>query len=363
MIDERAGDLSVPGRGLEFTEAVIGTAREPMMVLDAGLRVVSANAPFYRAFGGAPEEVEGRPFFDLDGGRWDVPPLRPLLEGLLPDDRTIRNLEVEHAPADGGRRRMRINAGKIWREDEHSELILLAIEEVAGRDDATRGGEMLALIAHEMRTPIAAIRNAVTIAASAEPADLGWCHDVIGRQARKLAMLADDLADADHIRLGRLALRRERVDLDALFRLVIDAVRPLADAKEQVLAPVAAPPGLDLDADPRRLQQILVNLLADVVRSAPPDSRIRVEAARIDDDAILRVRDEGHDAATSPGSSDRVQPIPPGCTVACSAESLGIGVALAKSLVELHGGILFAASGEPRGEFLVRLPASPRLWA
>src|SRR3954451_10173087 len=110
---------------LAFADSIIDTRREPLLVLDAGLRVVRAGREFYRTFGVKPEETEGRLVYDLGDGQWDIPRLRALLEEILPQGATFRDCEVEHTFERIGRKVMLLNARKLHREQNHGDHILL----------------------------------------------------------------------------------------------------------------------------------------------------------------------------------------------------------------------------------------------
>ncbi len=151
MVEQRRGDESgrgqasrpVPGRdayadALGYAEAIIATVREPLVVLEADLRVRTANRSFYRTFRVSAEQTEGRSLFDLGDGQWDIPALRKLLGEVLPQDTAFADFEVEHDFPDIGKKVMLLNARKVYREGNHTELILLAIEDVTALREAER---------------------------------------------------------------------------------------------------------------------------------------------------------------------------------------------------------------------------------
>ena len=115
---------------LEFAESIIDTVREPLAVLDARLRVKYVNRSFYKTFGVTPEDTDNRLIYELGNGQWNIPKLRTLLEEILPRDNSFRDLEVDHVFENIGRRRMVLNARKIWRPNNDSELILLGFEDI-----------------------------------------------------------------------------------------------------------------------------------------------------------------------------------------------------------------------------------------
>ncbi|MBI5057865.1 MAG: sensor domain-containing diguanylate cyclase [Nitrospirae bacterium] len=129
---------------LEFSDAIIATVREPLLVLDNELRIITANRSFYRTFQVDPEETEKRLIYDLGNRQWDIPGLRDLLENILPMNNAFEGFEVEHDFKAIGRKTMLLNARKIYKETNHTEMILLAIEDITERKKAE---EQLKLIA------------------------------------------------------------------------------------------------------------------------------------------------------------------------------------------------------------------------
>jgi PAS domain S-box-containing protein len=121
---------------LAFAESIIDTMRDPLLVLDEGLRVVTASREFYRTFGVKREETEGRLVYELGNQQWDIPRLRTLLETILPQNTSFRDYEVEHVFEGIGRKVMLLNARKLYRDQNASHRILLVIEDVTERRDA-----------------------------------------------------------------------------------------------------------------------------------------------------------------------------------------------------------------------------------
>jgi two-component system, chemotaxis family, CheB/CheR fusion protein len=124
----------------DFAEAIVETVREPLLVFDTEFRVVRATGRYYETFGGSPEDTEGRVFFDLSGGQWNIPPLRTLLEELLPNDTRFENFQIEHDFPWIGHRFLMLNARQIHRPSGGTPMILLAIEDVTqkNRSDLAR---------------------------------------------------------------------------------------------------------------------------------------------------------------------------------------------------------------------------------
>ncbi|HEX5045673.1 MAG TPA: CHASE3 domain-containing protein [Gammaproteobacteria bacterium] len=232
--------------------------------------------------------------------------------------------------------------------------------ERALREADRRKDEFLAVLAHELRNPLAPIRQAAVIArtAGASEAQVRWSHDVIDRQVGHMARLLDDLLDVSRITRGTLEVRRSRVDLSSIVEGAIEMARPLIDARRHALHVDLPAEPLTLDADPLRIAQVLGNLLTNAAKYTEPGGNIRLVARRDGAEVVVRVADNGVGLTTE--SLARifemfVQIAPP---LERTEGGLGIGLALAKGLVQLHGGSIEAQSaGVGQGtELTVRLP-------
>lgn len=230
------------------------------------------------------------------------------------------------------------------------------------RDADRRKDEFLAMLSHELRNPLAAIGYALPLlrpGAAHDDADAAF--ETAERQVRHLARLVDDLLDVSRITTGKIELRREPVDVVAAAARVVEALSAAAEARGHRLSAELPDRPAWVDADVTRLEQVVSNLLNNAVKYTPDGGRIQLIVETEDDEVLIRVRDGG--IGISPemlpkvfdlfaqvdGSLDRSQ------------GGLGIGLTLVRSLVELHGGVVTAASeGVGRGcEFAVRLPLLP----
>ncbi|MED5618315.1 PAS domain-containing protein [Ideonella sp. BN130291] len=223
-----------------------------------------------------------------------------------------------------------------------------------------RKDEFLATLAHELRNPLAPITNALEVLRLKNPVDpaVRWTRDVIDRQVRQMTRLVDDLLDVARITRGRIELRIERVDAAAIVQGAVEAARPFIDASGHTLEVQLPHDTLWLDADPTRLTQVLLNLLNNAAKYTPRGGHIRVSAGCEDAQAVLRVRDTGIGLAPEhlPTVFEMFSQVAP--ALERSQGGLGIGLALARGLVELHRGSIEAHSaGAGQGsEFVVRLP-------
>ena len=149
-IEQRKKAEQIAQDARNYAESIIDTMREPLLVLDADLRVISASRSFYQIFKVKREETERRHIYDLGNRQWDIPKLRELLEGILPRTTSFDNFEVEHDLPDIGKRIMLLNARKIYQENNRTQLILLAIEDITERKEL--GEKLKALASHDELT-------------------------------------------------------------------------------------------------------------------------------------------------------------------------------------------------------------------
>jgi light-regulated signal transduction histidine kinase (bacteriophytochrome) len=154
------------------------------------------------------------------------------------------------------------------------------LAEEALRETDRRKDEFLATLAHELRNPLAPIRQATLIAQSpnATDAQRNWSHEVIIRQVHNMALLLDDLLDISRITRGTLALRTQLTDLSSIVDAAVETARPLIDAKRHVLTVQLPTERVEFAADPMRLAQVLSNLLTNAAKYTDPDGRVGVSA-------------------------------------------------------------------------------------
>jgi signal transduction histidine kinase/DNA-binding response OmpR family regulator len=228
------------------------------------------------------------------------------------------------------------------------------------READRRKDEFLAMLGHELRNPLAPIRNAVEImrlSKSASPVH-DEVREVIGREVHHLSRLVDDLLDVSRITRGKIKLGLVALDLNVLMSTVSESMRPLLDSRQQVLEVSPAQEPIWVHGDPVRLTQVIVNLVDNAAKFTPDGGRIWLVAKRLGDECELTVADNGIGIACDT--------LPDIFTLFTQGErsldrrqgGLGIGLALVKNLVELHGGSIRAFSkGVGNGsEFIIRLP-------
>jgi PAS domain S-box-containing protein len=357
----------------EYTKTILNTVLEPLVVLDESLQILTANRAFYEWFGTSRDQTQGVSLSTLGDDEWRASGLWFALRATLSQKHDFQTLELARDFPAVGRRTVLLDAYRLIR-DGHT-LVLLSFRDITKRKQAEqalvaseeglrelnrRKDEFLAVLAHELRNPLAPIRQASAIsrAATATEEQKRWSQEVIKRQVNQMALLLDDLLDISRVTRGTLELRLQMTDLTSIIATAAETAQPLIEAKRHTLK-IEVPDGSARFAgDPLRLAQVLSNLLSNAAKYTDPGGEIRLRALCSVDSVIFSVADNGigipQDALQGvfamfsqvKGAQDR------------SEGGLGIGLALAQGLVQLHGGTLEVRSeGLGKGcDFTVKLP-------
>lgn len=228
------------------------------------------------------------------------------------------------------------------------------------QDIDRRRSEFLAMLGHELRNPLSPITAALHLIPIRIQRGQGFEHElaVIGRQIKQLVRLVDDLLDISRITSGRIELRPEQSSLAALISQAVEAVRPLVERRRHKLSVVLPEQPVILHVDPTRIVQVLENILNNAAKYTDPGGEIEVRTERHDRDIAIRIKDTGVGipADVLPRIFDIFVQGPR--TIDRAQGGLGLGLALVRTLVKLHGGSVDAQSaGAGRGsEFVVHLP-------
>ena len=263
----------------------------------------------------------------------------------------------------------RIDEGDFSEDDEAilqqlANLASIAIENSrlydALRDADRRKDEFLAMLSHELRNPLAPIRNALQMLRLRARGDavLEQTSEMMMRQVDHMVRLVDDLLDVSRITRGKIVLQRDVVDASTIVNRAVEASRPAIEASRHALTVTFANQPLPVDVDLTRMAQVVTNLLNNAAKFTPESGRIEVRTARKNGDAAIEVKDNGTGipADALPMIFDLF--VQSGRTLDGSQGGLGIGLTLVKRLTEMHGGSITAASeGTGKGStFTVRLP-------
>jgi signal transduction histidine kinase/ActR/RegA family two-component response regulator len=248
--------------------------------------------------------------------------------------------------------------------EQRQEKIHALLDQTA--EAARRREQFLAMLSHELRNPLAAVLNATRLLQNQPPHDVAQrCQEVIERQSKHMARLLDDLLDVSRITRGKLQLRDEPFDLRQAVESAVEATSPLLTDRKIQLDLTLPKEAVRMRGDHARMQQVTANLLSNAATYSPPGSRIELRLAPQGNHAMLRVADRGF--GIEPDMIGKI------FELFVQAEQridrprggLGVGLSLAKTIVEMHGGTIEARSDGPNmgSEFIVRVPtiASERI--
>ena len=300
----------------------------------------------------------------------------PMATVVHGDIAEVRDTEVVIERPDGSRISVIVNIKPLKNENgeivgaincfyditERKRLELKAQKQAEALVDLhSRKDEFLAMLSHELRAPLAPIFSAIQLLQRRQPdeAQQARLYGIIENQSRQLKHLVDDLMDVSRVTHGKVSLQLRQTSLAAIVERAIDTASPLIEVKRHGLEVAVATEPMNLHADPRRLEQVVVNLLANAAKYTQDGGRISLRAYPQGEQAVLRVTDSGVGiaAASLPHIFDLFAQAEP--SIARTQGGLGIGLYLVKRLVELHAGGVSVTSELGHGsEFTVRLPLS-----
>ncbi|HEY2796546.1 MAG TPA: PAS domain S-box protein [Thermoanaerobaculia bacterium] len=369
LTERRIAEQSLRESEERFRLLIEGVRDYAIFALTAEGRIATWNAGAERIKGYRAEEVLGKSFSIFYTPEAIA---RGKPEWML-------NAAMEHGSIEDVDWRVRKDGRRFWANvvltalrDEHGELRGFAkvtrdlterrqIDELQQADRFKN--EFLALLAHELRNPLAPIRSAIQVLSRQSPANPEVAHaqEIADRQIRHMARLLDDLLDVARISQGKLEIRREALDVTEIARRAVAAELPLIEERGLELSVDLPDEPLGVDADPVRLQQILVNILNNAAKYTDTGGRIALSARAEGGQAVIRVRDTG--IGIDPTMAPRLfEPfVQAERREKRSVGGVGLGLAVVKQLVELHeGSVHVFSAGLGRGsEFVVRLPQVP----
>ncbi|MFQ6125653.1 MAG: PAS domain S-box protein [Candidatus Heimdallarchaeota archaeon] len=382
-ITERKRAMAALREAQAYAESIVETLREPLVVLDAELRVLSANRAFYETFHVTREETEHLPIYELGNHQWDIPELRELLEEILPQNTTIEAFVVDHDFPRIGQKTMLLNARRIYREANRTQMILMAIEDITERKQAeaklkryserlektveqrTLGlrqaqeelvrkerlavlGQLAGGVGHELRNPLGAIKNAAYF--------LNMVLKEPDPEVKEtLEILDKEVATSERIISSLLDFARAKAPT---YRIV-----DINDIVQKTLGRINVPENVEvvshLDrtlpsilADPEQLNQVFENIARNAIQAMPKGGQLVVMSeGRSPEWVVVSFADTG--AGIPEKNLGKIfEPL-----FTTKSKGIGLGLAVAKTLVEGHGGTIEVQSEVDKGStFKVYLP-------
>jgi PAS domain S-box-containing protein len=342
--------------------SILEPVRDPLgKVID--FRWTYLNPAAAQALGHRVHELIGRGIGTVLPRAWDAPGLFERYVGVI-ERNEQSEFEVPTMATNQGMRWYNVVAAPlqgsvaVW----FANITARKQHEQDLQDADKRKDEFLATLAHELRNPLAPIRQSVrvTAASNSTEAQRRWSYAIIERQVQHMSLLLDDLLDISRVGRGTLLLRKSKELLSAVMDIAIETARPHMEAKRHHLEKSLPQAPVVLDIDPVRVAQVIGNLLTNAAKYTDPGGRIHLSAEHDEGGLAIYVKDNGIGLSREQQSHvfEMFSQVP--AAMERSQGGLGIGLALARGLIELHGGTIVASSaGLGQGtEFKIRLPES-----
>ena len=377
MTERKRAELAVQ-EAREYAESIVETVREPLVVLDTDLRVMSVNHSFYQTFKVKPEDTKGKLIYDLGNRQWNISKLRVLLEEIIPRDNQFQNFEVEHEFPTIGRKIMLLNARQIYSKGIGAHMILLAIEDITERKKAEdkiktlnedlkhRAIELEAAykeletfsysVSHDLRTPLVVIGgfSRVLLEKYSNHLDANGQRflSIIHSNADKMLQLIDDLLTFS--RSEHQQMKPSDIDMGELAKAAFEELKSIIPEQTLRLDIKTLPPA---HGDQSMIRQVFVNLLSNAIKFTRPKGAgvIQIGCMVEENQNIYCVKDNGvgfdmRYAGELFGVFQRHHTVD-------EFEGTGVGLAIVQRIIHRHGGKVWAEGEVNKGaSFYFTLP-------
>lgn len=342
-----------------YAEAIVETVREPLVVLDAQLRVVTANRSFYKIFHVNKKETEKKLIYKLGNGQWNHPKLRYLLNDILPQKSFFQDFEIEHEFPVIGKRVILLNGRMLIQKNPAEPLILLALEDITEKKQIDRQkDDFISIASHELKTPVTSIKLYAQILQKhplltndKKAADMLSKMDV---QMNRLTELVASFMNVYKLGTGKLRLHKSHFVLAELVAEVVanfqytvtsHTVEQVGDVKAVVFA------------DTARINQVLVNLISNAIKYSPDADKVIVKISTIKDKVTVSVQDFGMGIPKQEQSRIYERFFRAKGKKEGKIPGLGLGLFISSEIIKQHKGDLWVDSIDKHGStFYFTLP-------
>jgi len=347
---------------LRYAENIVETVREPLVVLDIDLKILSANRSFYNTFKVTPDETIGNFIYDLGNRQWDIPRLRTLFEEILPISTQFDNFEVEHNFPIIGRKIMLLNARRIYRKDIGMQMILLAIEDITEHkrreEELKKLSEELArsntdlrdfayVASHDLKKPLQSIEGFAKLLARRYKGKLDAKADefieYIGSGVKRMQMFIKDLLEYSQV--GAKEKKFKPTDCSGVVQKAVGNLQAAIEESNAVVTYDELPTVM---VDTPQMISLLQNLIDNAIKFRGEEApRIYISAERKGDEWVFSIRDNG--IGIDPKDSERIFGMFQRLHGSTDYPGTGIGLAICKKIIERHGGQIWVESEAGKG--------------
>lgn len=280
---------------LDYAEAIVNTVREPLVILNKDLKVITANKAFYKSFDLLPERLENRPFYELGNGELNIPKFKKLLQKVLKKGVSFEDFEVEYNLPKIGKRTLLLNARKFYRQINTTQTILLAIEDVTKAKTYERQkDEFASVIMHELKGPVSTINGYLQLLSAhlskrSDKKLLGFSQRM-EEQVHRLTSLINGLLNSSKIRAVGFEFQDDIFEINELITETIADVQQTSSTHH--ITQSSQVEGY-VRGDRARIAQVLTNLLINAIRYSPNSTKVVVKTTIKEGQVIIGVEDFG----------------------------------------------------------------------
>lgn len=343
----------------DYAEAIVETVREPLVVLNGKLRIITANRSFYKIFHVKKKETEGKLIYKLGNGQWDNPQLRQLLEKILPNKTFFQDFEIEHDFPFIGKRVVCLNARKVVQKNSNEPMILLAIEDITEKKHIEQQkDDFISIASHELKTPVTSMKAYAQLLQKhpliTKDIKASYMLEKMDIQMNRLMELVASFMNVYKMRTHKLRLKKERFQLQELIAEVVGNFQYTISS--HVVERIDTTK-INIYADKARINQVLVNLISNAIKYSPNADKVIVTQNQDTDKVTVSVQDFGMGIPKAEQDKIYERFFRAKGKKEGNIPGLGLGLYISTEIVKQHGGKLWVDSKEGKGStFYFTLP-------
>lgn len=334
-----------------YAEAIVETVREPLVILDEGLHIKTANKAFFDFFKVTKEETYNQLIFDLGNGQWNIPELKKLLEKILTKSSHFEDFEVAHEFDDIGHRTMILNARRIILEGHKTELVLLAIEDMTSKKNIDKQkDDFIGIASHELKTPLTSIKTYIQLlqknAKTIEDKKSTFLLDKTLKQIERMEHMMGSFLNAYQLQTGKLILKKEHFDINKLIQDNIETFEYISKSHKIHFDQNIKN---DIFADKETIDQVIINLITNAIKYSPNSDQINIKSSENSNSITITIQDFGMGIPKEQQDMIFDRFFRAKGKQEQNIKGLGLGLYIAYEIVKEHGGKMWVDSRENKG--------------